>query len=269
MVRLAATLVLIAMTIAPARAGNWSTPAAGESTGGGPEVMFTFDDGPKAATTGKVLDVLAKHRIQAVFFALGEHFTREDPAKARALIRRMVDEGHVIANHSVTHGQLCAGKPEATAWQIDRAREILEAEARMPVPWFRAPYGAWCPRLVRMFDERAIRHFYWDIDPQEWRTNNAKKTQWIVSWGLKRLKGRAVVLMHDIKWATVTALPKILEWLDAENARRAAAGEPTIRVVSGSDYAAELLGVDRVAAARELADAAVSGLAAALASALP
>ncbi len=257
------------LTIAPARAGNWITPAAGTSTSGGPEVIFTFDDGPSPKTTGKVLDTLAKHGVQAVFFQLGEHFTREDPSKARALVDRMIDEGHIIANHSTTHAQLCAGKPEATAWQIDRAEKLLEQEAGMPVPWIRAPYGAWCPRLVQMFGERGLQHFYWDIDPQEWRTNNAKKTQWIVSWGLKRLKGRAVVLMHDIKWATVFALPKILEWLDAENARRAAAGEPTIRVVSGADYAAELLGLDRIAAARELADDAIAGLARALASTLP
>jgi len=262
-------LIVVAIAVAPARAGNWPTPAAGESTSGNPEVIFTFDDGPNPRTTGKVLDLLAAHHIQAVFFMLGEHFTGEDPSRERALMKRLIGDGHVVANHSVTHAQLCAGTPEATAWQIDRARTILEREAGMPVPWFRTPYGAWCPRMVRLLDERRIQHFYWDIDPQEWRTNNAKKTQWLVSWGLKRLKGRAVVLMHDIKWATVFALPKILEWLDAENVRRAAAGEPTIRVVSGAEYAVELLGTDRVAAARELADAAVSGLAAALASTLP
>lgn len=262
-------LVVVALAVGPARAGNWPTPAAGASTSGGPEVIFTFDDGPNPRTTGKILDTLAAHHIQAVFFQLGEHYTHEAPTRERALIQRMVAEGHIIANHSVTHAQLCAGKPEATAWQIDRARAILEQEAKMPVPWFRTPYGAWCPRVFTMLQERGIHHFYWDIDPQEWRTGDAKKTQWIVQWGLKRLEGRAVVLMHDIKWATVFALPKILEWLDAENARRAAAGEQTIRVVSGADYAAELLGPDRVAAARELADEALSGLAAGLASALP
>ncbi len=267
--RLVTLVALLTLTIAPARAGNWPTPAAGESTSGGPEVIFTFDDGPSPKTTAKVLDTLAAHHIQAVFFMLGEHFTREDPTKVRALMKRIVADGHIVANHSVTHAQLCAGKPEATAWQIDRAEQILEQESGMPVPWFRAPYGAWCPRLVRMFEERALTHFYWDIDPQEWRTGNAKLTQWKVTWAMKRLKGRAMVLMHDIKWATVIALPKILEWLDTENARRAAAGEPQIRVISGADYAAELYGEDKVAAAHALADDVVSGLAAALASTIP
>ena len=118
-------------------------------------------------------------------------------------------------------------------------------------------------------EERGLTHFYWDIDPQEWRTGNAKMTQWKVTWAMKRLKGRAMILMHDIKWATVVALPKILEWLDAENARRAAAGEPQIRVISGADYAQELFGKDRVEAARTLADDVASGLAAALASTIP
>jgi peptidoglycan/xylan/chitin deacetylase (PgdA/CDA1 family) len=267
--RVAAIVALTALVAAPARAGNWSTPAGGGSASGDPEVLLTFDDGPHHKTTGKVLDVLKARGLSAVFFLTGDHFEKGNAEKPRALVKRMLAEGHVIANHTMTHAQLCNGKPEAAAWQIDEARSVLEQEAGMPVPWFRAPYGAWCPRLVEQLGERGITHFYWDIDPQEWRTGSAKATEKRVTWALRRLQGRAILLMHDTKTATVKALPKILDWIDAENARRVKDGKRPIRIVGAPEYARELIGEDAIAEARSLADDAISGLARGLASALP
>jgi len=268
--RSTAIAVLAALVAAaPARAGNWSTPAAGGSASGDPEVLLTFDDGPNPRTTGKVLDILAARQISAVFFLTGRRFENPAALQPRALVKRMLREGHVIANHTMTHMQLCAGEPELAAREIDQARSILEAEAGMPVPWFRAPYGAWCPRLVDMIGARGLTHIYWDIDPQEWRTGSAKATEKRVTWALRRLEGRAIILLHDTKSATVKALPKILDWIDAENAKRVKAGRRPIRILGAPDYALELIGPDAISEARALADDALSVLAGGLASALP
>lgn len=269
MYRIVAICLVVTLLGASARAGNWGTPAAGGSASGDPEVLLTFDDGPHHKTTGKVLDVLKARGLSAVFFLTGDRFEKGNAEKPRALIKRMLAEGHIVANHTMTHEQLCAGKPEAAAWQIDEARLVLEQEAGMPVPWFRAPYGAWCPRLVEQLDERGITHFYWDIDPQEWRTGSAKLTEKRVTRALERLQGRAILLMHDTKPATVKALPRILDWIDAENTKRVKAGKRPIRIIGAPRYARELIGEDTIAEARSLADDAISGLARGLASALP
>jgi peptidoglycan/xylan/chitin deacetylase (PgdA/CDA1 family) len=248
---------------------GWSTPVAGPSASGDPEVIFTFDDGPHPTRTAKILDQLAAHGIQAIFFMTADHFRNEQATGARELMARILREGHIVANHTVTHQDLCRIKAEAAAWEIDEAQATLEREAGMRVRWFRAPYGAFCPRLVGMVEERALTHFYWDIDPQEWKTRSAKKTEKRVIGALKRLRGRAVLLVHDIHAATVFALPKILAWIEAENARRAKAGERPIRIVDAPDYARELIGDERIAEARALADELTRQLAAGLASALP
>ena len=265
--RFVVTLALL--VAAPVQAGSWPTPAGGTSASGDPEVLFTFDDGPNPRTTGHVLDTLAAHDIHALFFLTADHFVREDATKPRALIARMLAEGHIVGNHTVNHEQLCAGKLERAAWEIDRAHAVLEAEAGMPIPWFRTPYGAWCPRVVKLLDERGLVNWYWDIDTQEWKTGNAKLTIKRMTWALSRLQGRAVVLMHDTKLATVKALPKILEWLDAENAKRVAAGKRPIRIVQSWDYAREQLGEDVVTEAKALVTDARDVLAGGLASALP
>jgi peptidoglycan/xylan/chitin deacetylase (PgdA/CDA1 family) len=251
-----------------ATAQGWPSPVAGTSASGDPEILFTFDDGPSPRTTAKVLDILAARHIHAVFFMTADHFMK-DPEPARALMARILREGHVIGNHTVNHTDVCADPPEVAAWEIDTARAVLETESGMPVRWFRTPYGSWCPRVVEMLDARGIHNFFWEIDAQEWRTNSAKKTIARITWSLAHLHPRAVVLMHDTKAATVFALPKIFEWLDAENARRVALHLRPVRILDAPGYAREMLGEDTIAELRALVTDAADCLSGGLASALP
>src|ERR1051325_5595173 len=86
-----ATIALAAASGAAAK--GWPTPAAGDSASGGPEILFTFDDGPNLKTTPLVLDTLARHHIHAVFFLVGEMAENKNP-RVPALIHRILREGH-------------------------------------------------------------------------------------------------------------------------------------------------------------------------------
>jgi peptidoglycan/xylan/chitin deacetylase (PgdA/CDA1 family) len=97
---------------------GWPTPAAGPTESGDPELVFTFDDGPNPKTTPRVLDALAKHHIKAIFFMVGDRL--ENAKKVEPIVQRIVAEGHVIANHTMTHADLCKKKlsDEAAAAEI-------------------------------------------------------------------------------------------------------------------------------------------------------
>jgi peptidoglycan/xylan/chitin deacetylase (PgdA/CDA1 family) len=238
---LAALLIAGLVCLAgPADAG-WPTPAAGHSVSGGPEIIFTFDDGPSPVTTPKVLDILAQHHIAAVFFMVGE-MAASGNKKVPGIIARILREGHVIANHTMTHADLCRGKQvEKAAAEIDDGRDAIERASGITIGWFRTPYGSHCKRVEQLLAERHLTHFHWDIDPQEWKHGDVKRTVTYVTRELGRLQGRGVLLMHDIKPVTVKALPQILDWLDAENARRVGAGAPPIRVIGAPALARERL----------------------------
>jgi peptidoglycan/xylan/chitin deacetylase (PgdA/CDA1 family) len=232
----------LALAVAtPVAAGpGWITPAAGPTATGDPEIVLTFDDGPNPHTTPRVLDTLAKHKVRAIFFLVGDRLT-PDNKPAHDLVARMLREGHIVANHTVSHIQMCAVKEERAAVEIDAAAATIGSIAGMPTPWFRTPYGAYCQRLEAMLAERKITHFYWDIDSQEWKHNSAKRATAYITRALGRLQGRAVVLMHDTKVATVKALPQILAWLEAENKKRAESTRRQIRIVDPSTVARELV----------------------------
>lgn len=210
----------------------WPQPAAGRSASGDPELILTFDDGPSPFTTGRVLDILDRYQVKAVFFVQGWRFTRGDPITTGALVMRMVRDGHVLGNHTIDHARLCTIDEALRTHQILGARAILERVAHMPVPWFRAPYGERCPALEAELGRLGLRHFHWDIDPQEWRNRGPRFTAAKVIEKLRYLRERAVLIMHDTKEATTIALPAVLDWIAAENKRRLAHGGRPIRILS-------------------------------------
>ncbi|MEZ4364921.1 MAG: polysaccharide deacetylase family protein [Kofleriaceae bacterium] len=246
-------------TVGPARAGVWPTPAAGPSASGGPELVLTFDDGPNR-TTERILDTLEAHHAQAIFFLVGRMVERGAPGVVAPILHRMIAGGHVLANHSMTHAQLCTAKAERAAEEIDAAALVLERATGLEMTWFRTPYGSRCARLEAQLAERGLAHFHWDIDPQEWRDHSATRAAAMVLGRLRRATGREVLLMHDIHPVTAKALPLILDGLVAENARRLERGLLPIRIVPPGELAAEQVAPGLLALLADVGHAMTDGL---------
>jgi len=253
---------------------QWPLPAAGPSVSGDPELIFTFDDGPHETFTPLILDELKKRNIKAIFFWVSERMTRPSPrlAARKAVIARVVREGHIVGDHTVNHPHLCHLKREAAAHQIDENRAVFAPLVGMPVVFFRAPFGDWCPQLVDLLEERGLRHLHWDIDPMEFVDKDGIRAAGSLRRHIAseaRAGHRAVVLVHEIHAAGALAIKLALEWLDGEQARRRAAGEPPIRILSGSDLARERMDPALAAWVRDTSGAAADRLLAGLARALP
>lgn len=271
MVRLRGILACCALAIGlggGADAKSWPQPVLGDDPEVNDiEVLFTFDDGPHPVTTPQVLDLLAQRKIQAVFFLIGKQVASKHK-DVTGILERIVDEGHILANHTMKHTDLCRTKEDAAIADLDGGREAIERTTSLKIHWFRAPFGVRCDRLEAMLAERNLSHFHWDLDPQEWRHGNVDRTVKYVTGQLSRASGRNVLLMHDIKQVTVRALPKIFAWMDAENAKRAKSRKRKIKVLQAPSVAAERLPPALVA---WLADAAagVREMPKTIASALP
>lgn len=265
--RVLLSLVCVAALAGSAVAKVWSTPAAGPSASGDPEILFTFDDGPNPTLTPKVLDILKEHRIKAVFFLVGEMVDTKNKNVPKVL-RRMLAEGHVIANHTMTHKDLCRVKEDKGAAEIDGGHDAIVKVTGIDPAWFRAPFGVRCERIEGLLDERGLHHMHWDLDPQEWKHGDKQKVVDYVTGEMARARGRNVLLMHDIHEVTLKALPEILAWIDAENTRRRESGKRPIRIVQAPELARESLAPGLEAWAKDTLGA-IGGVRADLARALP
>jgi peptidoglycan-N-acetylglucosamine deacetylase len=206
-------------------------------THGAREVVLTFDDGPDLLGTPVVLQELERRGLKAIFFVNGQHMvgSRPEDFARRDLIRKIAAQGHLVANHTLSHRNVCTER-ETLEHEIDGNAEIITAATGLRPLLFRAPYGARCRRLDRALRERELLQVGWNLDPQDWKGGkdgmggSEDVVFEYVTSRLARFGGRAILLLHDTKREAVRALPRILDWIVQENLRLQRAGEQPIRV---------------------------------------
>jgi chitooligosaccharide deacetylase len=158
--------------------------------GGSRAVHLTFDDGPNPFCTPEVLDVLAQHRVPATFFVIGTYAT-EHPE----LIRRMIAEGHEVANHTMTHPDLSRCGPTELHDEVLTASEAIRLACPLASPrHMRAPYGIWTRDVLAVAASAGLTALHWSVDPRDWSRPGVDA---IVNSVLANVRPGAIVLLHD------------------------------------------------------------------------
>jgi peptidoglycan/xylan/chitin deacetylase (PgdA/CDA1 family) len=202
------------------------------------ELLLSFDDGPDLRGTPLILEELDRRGLKAIFFVTGWRLTGQRPEDIarRDLVRKIAAHGHLVANHTMNHHDLCQN-PAEQASEIDTNTELIAETTGVRPLLFRSPYGAFCHTLEAALSARELPDIGWNIDPQDWKSDNEDAVFAYLTNKLAHLKGRGIMLMHDTHLASVHALPRVLDWLARENRREARAGRPPVNVI---DYTAVL-----------------------------
>jgi peptidoglycan/xylan/chitin deacetylase (PgdA/CDA1 family) len=209
----------------PSASAAITSPGHGAKTGFLPassprELLLSFDDGPDLDRTPLILHELDRRGLKAIFFVTGWRIVGQRPEDLarRDLVRKLASHGHLIANHTMNHRDLCKNPAEQAA-EIDGNSELVAQATGLRPLLFRAPYGAYCRSLAAALAERELVDIGWNIDPQDWKNNNEEAIFKYLTGKLSRLEGRGILLMHDTHGASVRALPLILDWIARENHR--------------------------------------------------
>lgn len=186
--------------------------------GKGPErlVALTFDDGPDRTYTPAVLDILRQKGVPATFFLVGKRI-QEDPD----VVWRIVNEGHLIGNHTYSHTRLLKQGPEL-ALELSRMEDALKPFGVSAHALFRPPYGAANPSLVTQASNLGYKIALWSVDSLDWRgLSSAEVTRNI----LGPVAPGSVILQHsaggpgeDLS-GSVAALPRVIDDLQAKGYR--------------------------------------------------
>ncbi len=175
----------------------------------GPYIALTFDDGPHATLTPKLLDILKERGIKATFFVLGECVAANPD-----VLKRAVAEGHEIGNHSWDHKAFTKSGGAGVASQINQTNAAIENAAGIKPATVRPPYGSTNATITkRLNDEFGLKVIMWDVDPLDWKNRNSEH---VTSEILKNTKAGSIVLAHDIHPTTVNAMPATIDGLLAK-----------------------------------------------------
>jgi len=190
-----------------------------QGAGDAHEVALTFDDGPDPEWTPKILDILKAAKVKAAFFLVGVNAERYPN-----LVRRIVDEGHEIGNHTYYHPNLALCWPEHVRLELNATQLLIQTLTGRGTTLFRPPYAADTQpaRLADLMPLQIAQDQNYlvvleNIDPQDWARPGADVI-------LQRIKQQRhdgnIILLHDAggdRSQTVEALPRIIEYLEARN----------------------------------------------------
>lgn len=190
----------------------WS--ASIQADGGGPEnvlpeamkpVALTFDDGPHAVCTERLLNGLKERGVRATFFLMGENIAGNE-----ALVRRMADEGHLIGNHSYRHVQLTKAGADVVCEAVEETGDLIGSITGSSPQYLRPPYGDWNEELECRLDLTTV---FWSLDSLDWSYQNTAR---IVRRIEERVEGGDIILMHDIFPTSVEAALELIDRLEAK-----------------------------------------------------
>jgi peptidoglycan-N-acetylglucosamine deacetylase len=134
------------------------------------ELALTFDDGPNPAWTPRLLDVLAANNIRATFFMVGRFAEAE-----AALVRRVVEAGHLIGNHSWNHPNLARTASARVREELRRTSDALAQIIGQPIRFFRPPYGARRPAVLHAAREMGMIPVLWNAMTNDWEEPSADR----------------------------------------------------------------------------------------------
>ncbi|NBW37687.1 MAG: polysaccharide deacetylase family protein [Cytophagia bacterium] len=170
------------------------------------EIYLTFDDGPVPGPTEFVLDELKKYNLTATFFCIGDNI-----GKHPDLFKRIISEGHVVANHTFNH---LKGWQTATTTYLDninKCDQIIAAHSTLPTAkYFRPPYGRITREQIKKLSNKKI--VMWDVLTRDYDATLAPAH--CLKQSLAATRSGSIVVFHDSLKAekNLTAvLPKYIE----------------------------------------------------------
>jgi len=170
-------------------------------------LYMTFDAGYESGLTAGMLDVLKKHEVPSAFFLVGHYFKTE-----QELIKRMVAEGHIVGNHTVSHPDMSKisdferFKKELTGVE-DMYREITGEE----IPkFYRPPQGTYSELNLKHAQKLGYKTIFWTTTYKDWDVKNQPSKKEALSKMLQRTKPGSVILLHNVSQTNAEILDELI-----------------------------------------------------------
>ena len=180
----------------------------------GEKVLYlTFDAGYENGSTAKILDTLQKHQVPAAFFLVGNYLE-----KNADLVRRMVEEGHIVANHTMHHYDMSRLTDKASfEKELTDLEELYHQVTGQQMPkYYRPPQGSYSEENLAMAKEMGYKTVFWSLAYVDWNNDSQPTKEQAFAKLLPRTHNGAVVLLHSTSATNAQILDELLsKWEEA------------------------------------------------------
>lgn len=169
-------------------------------------VYLTFDNGYEQGYTEGILDILKKESVPATFFITG-HYVKSEPT----LVKRMVDEGHIVGNHSYHHPDFSSMSKSAIREELETLeRAVGDITDQKEMKYLRPPRGIFNEQSLKWSNELGYIHIFWSLAFNDWNTSKQKGWQFAYDQIMEQIHPGAIVLLHTVSSDNAEALSHVI-----------------------------------------------------------
>ncbi len=176
-------------------------------TSGAKTLYLTFDEGYENGYTASILDTLKSEGVPAAFFVTEPYLKKET-----ALVRRMIDEGHTVGNHTAHHPNLAKLTPEKAKADIEELAALYKEMYGGDMRYLRPPEGAYSERVLALARSMGYKTVFWSFAYKDWDPDAQRGAAYAFDSVTRYLHDGAIVLLHAVSKDNAEALGDIIRW---------------------------------------------------------
>ena len=179
-------------------------------------LYLTFDAGYENGCTGKILDILKEKKVPAAFFLVGNYIE-----KNADLVRRMAEEGHIVANHTMHHYDMSAlTDKNAFQKELTALEDVYrEKTGKELAKFYRPPQGVYSPENLEMARELGYKTVFWSLAYVDWNNDSQPTRQQAFEKLLPRTHPGAIILLHSTSQTNGEILEELIAKWEEEGYR--------------------------------------------------
>ena len=154
-------------------------------------VYLTFDEGYEAGYTSKILDILKENNVKAAFFITGHYLNT-----ASDLVQRMIDEGHIVGNHTVNHYSLPEINEEQIKNEINKLHQSVYEKFGYEMTYLRPPKGEFSEETLHICNSMGYTTVMWSFAYDDWDESKQEREEYAVNKILTNLHNGEIMLLH-------------------------------------------------------------------------
>ena len=179
-------------------------------------LYLTFDAGYENGSTEKILDTLKAHKVPAAFFLVGNYIQRN-----RDLVRRMVEDGHIVGNHTMHHYDMSKlSDKETFSKELTDLETLFKETTGKDLPkFYRPPQGIYSQENLKMAKELGYKTVFWSLAYVDWKNDQQPTKEQAFQKLLPRTHPGAVILLHSTSQTNAEILGELLTHWEQEGYR--------------------------------------------------
>lgn len=174
-------------------------------------IIITFDQGYENGYTEKILDTLKEKNVTAIFFLTGDYAKKET-----ALVKRMINEGHILGNHGMTHASLPTLSESEAEEEIMSLHNFVMNNYGYQMQYFRCPCGEYSEQSLEIVQKCGYKTLFWSFAYVDWKTDSQPDP----AEGLKKLTASAhggeILLLHSVSATNAEILGQTIDEFRAQ-----------------------------------------------------